>query len=283
MNTPRFLVIIVAMAMLFVHAQAAAEELSVSEHGFAGVFYPGKVANATQAVIVLGGSEGGIPTKLALTVAKGGLPTLAVGYFGVEGTPDELENIPLEYMDRAVEWLTSDGKVQDLVLVGWSKGAELALLQATRIKRVSKVVAIAPSSVAWAGILSDWTKVPGSSWTIDGKGLAHIPFKPSGPVNGLLDLYSQSLQNRTDEGLADIAVESTQAELVLLTGFDDEIWPSPAMAEQVCKRKNTAQPGSCKHFSYPGLDHLLNYKFMDTSDPMHKTFIDGITTEPAAW
>ncbi len=161
-------------------------------------------------------------------------------------------------------------------MVGWSKGAELSLLLASRDKRISRVVAIAPSSAVWAGILKDWTKTPGSSWTLQGNELPHIPFKPSGEVKGLLDLYTQSLNNRTDGGKADIPVEKIKAKVVLMAGTHDEIWPSEQMAESVCQRMNNQKTASCKQLIYPQQDHLLGYQFLDQSKPMHGEFIAAL-------
>jgi hypothetical protein len=139
------------------------------------------------------------------------------------------------------------------------------------------VVAIAPSSVVWAGILKDWSKVPGSSWTYDGQDLAFVPFNPSGEVNGLLDLYTQSLENRADNGKANIPVQKISADVVLMTGENDEIWPSPTMAETVCEKMNARTKHKCKHINYQGADHLLNYEFLKEGSDMNQTFIKMLT------
>ncbi len=142
-----------------------------------------------------------------------------------------------------------------IIVVGWSKGAELSLLLASKDPSISNVVAIAPSSVVWAGILKDWSKVPGSSW----------------------DLYTQSLENRTDSGEANIPVQNISSGVVLLTGENDEIWPSPTMAEAVCKKINARADKKCKHINYQGADHLLNYEFLKSGSDMNQTFIKMLT------
>lgn len=226
-------------------------------------------------VLVLGGSEGGIPNKLAKPIAKAGFPTLALAYFKEKNLPPELENIPLEYVNKAVSWLLNNNKSnnREVIVVGWSKGAELALLAASKDPRIKHVIAIAPSSVAWAGILNDWKKTPGSSWMENGKALTHVPFKPSGKINGLLDLYSQSLDNRTDAGKADIPVENIVGDVLLMTGSKDDIWPSERMANDICKKLNSHRAESCKHRNYPELGHLLDYKFLEPSQSMNVEFI----------
>lgn len=252
--------------------------LDVKNAGFVGEYYPHQANEKRVAVLVLGGSEGGVPMKLAQPVIDAGYPTLALAYFNAEGLPAELEKIPLEYFAKAKMWLQNQQNVKpdELIIVGWSKGAELALLLAAEDADVSKVVAIAPSSAVWAGILKDWTKVPASSWTTQGQELAHVAFKPSGPVTGLRDLYAQSLTNRVDGGKADIPVENIHANVVLMTGENDEIWPAAEMATTICEKINAVRPNQCEHLNYKGIGHLLNYAFLDKNEDMHRTFINKL-------
>jgi uncharacterized protein len=269
-----------AIAILLVCADvnAKTQMLSVGEDGFVGKYYLATSTEPQIAVLVLGGAEGGLPTQLAQPIADAGYPTLALAYFNAEGLPSELEKIPLEYFAKATTWLKNQPKVipDKLIVVGWSKGAELALLLASKDQQITKVVAIAPSSVVWAGILKDWTKVPASSWTEHGQELTHVPFKPSGPVKGLRDLYSQSLTNRTDSGKADIAVTDVRGKVVLFSGENDAIWPASQMATEVCEKINAKQENQCKHLYYQGLGHLLDEKFLDKNDALHTTFFNKL-------
>lgn len=255
--------------------------LSMEKEGAVGKYYPASSPEKRVGVLVLGGSEGGQPELLAKAVVEAGHPTLALAYFNAQALPAELERIPLEYFAQAKTWLQQQKNVKsdELIVVGWSKGAELALLLASKDKQISLVVAIAPSSVVWAGILKDWTKVPASSWTYQGQELVHVPFKPSGPVNSLLDLYKQSLANRVDQSKATIQVETISARVVLMTGEKDEIWPSPQMAEDICSRMNLKQHNSCEHLNYEGLDHLLDNRFLDKNDVLNQTFTTKLNGE----
>jgi len=162
-------------------------------------------------------------------------------------------------------------------LLAWIPFLNQQLL--ARDQKIKRVVAIAPSSVVWAGILRDWKKVPDSSWTAKGKPLAHVAFKPTGPVNQLLNLYSQSLANRSEKGAANIQVENIHGNVVLMTGENDEIWPSPMMAKQVCEKMNFKQKDQCQHLNFKGLDHLLDFKFIDPSEPMNHTLIKKLNGE----
>ncbi|MBD3587404.1 dienelactone hydrolase [Salinimonas sp. HHU 13199] len=263
---------------IFFGTTALAEMLSVQKHGFVGQYYPPSSESGTQAVIVLGGAEGGIPTKLAEQVAALGYPTLAVAYFKENGLPGELEKIPLAYFDQAKDWLSKKLPVQSehITLAGWSKGAELALLLASRDTTYNRVVAIAPSSVIWAGILNDWQKVPASSWTAEGAPLPHVAFNPTGPVSGLRDLYTQSLNNRSDHDAATIAVDNIKGQLFLFSGGQDEVWPASPMSESICNSVKSTDAVSCIHYTYPQMGHLLDYTFLQSGTALHARFSDSL-------
>ncbi|ABE55781.1 dienelactone hydrolase family protein [Shewanella denitrificans OS217] len=275
------LVLTGALTGLFSSISQGAETLSVATDAIAADFYPATQAGPQYGVLVLGGAEGGKPESLAKAIAHEGHPVLSLAYFNDKGLPQELEQIPLEYFAKAKVWLLNQANVRQdgLILVGWSKGAELSLLLASQDPLFSKVVAIAPSSVIWAGFLKDWTKTPSSSWTQGGKALDFVPFRPTGEVKGLLDLYSQSLQN-AKAGQGRIPVENIKGDVVLLTGSNDEIWPSNLMAKALCQRMDTAgTQGSCTHINFEGLDHLLGEKFLDSNDAMHKQFMGFLEAE----
>lgn len=256
---------------------SAIQNLTVEENGFVGHYYEQSASSSKQPVIVLGGSEGGIPTRLAQVIASNGFPTLAVAYFKEDSLPDELEKIPLEYFEKARDWLhLRHPKDNSFTLVGWSKGAELSLILASKDAIYNRVVAIAPSSVVWAGILNDWQKTPGSSWTFEQQELPYVHFNPTSVVNGLNDLYSQSLANRQDSGKATIKSEEILGSVFLYSGGEDEIWPSSLMAEVICQRMERNESSTCKHFNYPALDHLLDYKILDESEKLYREFIKSV-------
>ncbi|WP_043319342.1 acyl-CoA thioester hydrolase/BAAT C-terminal domain-containing protein [Microbulbifer sp. HZ11] len=268
----------ITISIISCNLYASSINLEYKKEGFVGKFYPQESNEEKIGVLVLGGAEGGIPFELASSIAEAGYPALALAYFNAEGLPEELEQIPLEYFSPAKSWLKSQQGISSdkLIVVGWSKGAELALMLASRDEQISHVIAIAPSSVVWAGILKDWTKVPASSWTENGQDLVYVPFRPSGEVKGLHDLYSQSLQNRHDSGKADIPVEDIHAQVILMSGGEDEIWPASQMAAAVCNKINAKTPGKCEHLNYKNSSHLLGEEFLQKNTDMNKTFVSKL-------
>lgn len=74
--------------------------------GLVGTLYsPAHPSPATPAVMVLGGSEGGLPASQPAALASRGHVALAVAYFGLPGLPKTLTRIPLEYFATALRWL----------------------------------------------------------------------------------------------------------------------------------------------------------------------------------
>jgi hypothetical protein len=72
---------------------------------FDGEFYPPQGCPKKLGVLVLGGSDGGIPSRRAMYIAEKGFPALALAYFKTRRTPEYLDMIPLEYFDQPIEWL----------------------------------------------------------------------------------------------------------------------------------------------------------------------------------
>jgi dienelactone hydrolase len=144
------------VARAVVHRRAAnravrVQTLSRARDGLVGFFLsPAASGTRRPAVMVLGGSEGGVEgVDIAALLASHGYPALALGYFGLPGLPRTLERIPLEYFQRALRWLGRQPSVDPgrLVMMGISRGGEAALLAAgTFPSLVHATVALVTSS-----------------------------------------------------------------------------------------------------------------------------------------
>jgi dienelactone hydrolase len=207
------------------------------------------------AILFLGGAEGGKPVnELAMFLAKDGYPVLRVAYFKEKGLPDALEMIPLEYFGKAIGWMQNNERIRPngIVVVGKSKGAELALLLASKHPDIVGVVAVVPSSVVWQGIPKTfWPAPPAlSSWSLHGNPTPFVPWDYSHGFNpfgsgGIHKLYQQSLTQKDAVEKAAIEVEKIHGPVLLISGHDDSVWPSEEMADAICDRLKE------KGFSYP--------------------------------
>jgi uncharacterized protein len=200
-------------------------------------------------VLVLAGSSGRVDVGQARLLARQGAVAVALRWFGGEAQPPGICEVPLETFGLAVDWLEAKG-VQRVGVVALSKGAEGALLFACRDRRVRAVVAISPSSVAWANVgpgLDGHAYPYRSSWTWQGEPLPFVPYDESWqPEAGrepvaYRSLYERSLlASEAARAAAAIPVERCDADLLLVAGGDDAVWPSARFAEELAAPRRDA-------------------------------------------
>ena len=235
----------------------------VREHGLVATYLRPKGEVVRHAVVVVGGSEGGIPESLGYAFAERGWAVLAVAYFGARGLPAVLANIPIEGLDGAVAWLQRQPQLDlsDLTLVGVSRGTELALLYASQTAAIRRVIAFAPSSVVW-GPVGAFADSAVSAWTRGGRPLPYVshvraPDYAATPYRGTPDFLAD-LGQATLVNAAAIPAEHIHGPILLLSGDDDQIWPSSYMAEQLLARLTAAHhPYRDAHVSFLGAGHLI--------------------------
>jgi acetyl esterase/lipase len=178
-----------------------------------------------------------------------GAVCIALRWFGGERQPPGICEVPLEVFTRATDRLIEEG-CERVAYVGTSKGAEAALLIAADDRRVKVVVAISPSSVVWANIgpgIDGVAWPQRSSWTRDGVPLPFIKYDETWRPEmreGLVtyrSLYERSLQLGAENlSAATIPVEKARAEIILVAGGDDALWPSDMFAKSIAERLASA-------------------------------------------
>jgi len=221
------------------------EHRRVEEDVVGDLFLPGE-AGPHPGVLVLHGSGGQPSRGIAALLASRGFAAFAVQYFGdPDPLTDGLAEVPLEYFDDAAGWLRERDAVADgpLGLYGTSKGAEAALLVATRATWPGAVVAVAPAAHHWQATDQSIDRETGS-WTADGEVLPYLPFRapPGTDEEGrvvLREVYENSPSRIDDERVeaARIPVERIDAAVLLVAGTDDAMWPSAAYVAAVEERR----------------------------------------------
>lgn len=208
----------------------------------ANLFLP-KVQGKVPVVIAVGGSEGGISTGNANgeMMAPHCLAVLGLAYFKEQGLPASLDHIPLEYFIRAIDYVATVPQIDAarIGFVGGSRGAELALLLASREPRIKSVVATTPSSVAWYG-----RNTPVSAWTLGGKDIPALSMEldDQAPV---LSRFNAALDNQEKARRAFFAVEKINGPILLVSAEADQFWPSYRMANDLQAYLTE------HHFKYP--------------------------------
>lgn len=260
------------------------KERKLHANGLAGILFTPATPGPHPAVIVLGGSEGGLHPQVeeAALLASHGFTALGLAYFQgydtknpmLAGLPRELVKIPLEYFRKAADWLRRQPGVSDrrIGIVGWSKGAEAALLLAsTYPKTFAAAVAWAPSSEVWSGIHYG----PGpltSSWTLAGKPVPFASFaagphiyNPKTKTIFLLDGYLKPMLRGKDLARAAIPVEKIKGPVLLLSGTDDQIWPSSLFAVRIMARLHRHHhPYADESLCYKGAGHYILWPYRPT-------------------
>ena len=228
------------------------------------------------AVILLGGSEGGIDDAGATLFASHGYAALTLAYFGVEGVPSELVDIPVECALRAVKWLQARPEIDRgrIAIIGKSRGSELALLAASVSPEIKAVIAMSPSNVVWGGI----SKLPEargsvSAWTYEGKPLPFLSakappdlmqeFYAKGPLHS--GLYDYLFSDRDAVKQATIPVERIQGSVLLISGAEDRVWGAPIMARQIVERATQFDRASFfESITYDGAGHNIREPYRPT-------------------
>lgn len=236
------------------------------------LFYPND-GQPHPAILVLGGSEGGLDESRAALLASHGYAALALAYFGVDPLPAQLMDIPLEYFESALAWLKQQPAVdvECLAVVGGSKGGELALLlAATYPADIKAVVAYVPSGVVWQGIPRGFrSTAPSSSWTQGGQPLPFVNvrfqldnFSDIGNGIAMRTAYERGLDDAAAVEAATIPVEKINGPVLLISGADDQLWPSTTLADRVIAQLEASQhPFAHEHLSYEGAGHLIGIPY----------------------
>lgn len=194
-------------------------------------------------VLVVGGSEGGLPTEKAAWLASHGFAALALAYFRYDGLPPELEAIPLEYFGNALSWMRMRPEIaaDRIAVLGTSRGGELALQLGSMYLDIKAVVAYVPANVRYPSCCGD-TPVR-YAWTWRGEPLPYV-------LPRFTRLPAAALE-------AAIPVEHTHGPILVISGESDGIWPSPLMTQAVVDRlKHAHFSFDVERLNYPHAGHL---------------------------
>ena len=217
-------------------AQAELEQLAIAdgvmripvhEGDLRGILFVPPGAGPHPGALVLGGSEGGLPTGKAAWLASHGFLAFALAYFKFDDLPSTLEAIPLEYFERALQWLDQRPELLDkrVAVVGTSRGGELALQLGSMFPQASAVVAYVPADVRVAACCGPLISTQ-PAWTWKGSALPYV--------------RRLAQRVRQDGFTAQIAVEHTQGPILLISGDADLVWASAEMSDSVVHRLKNA-------------------------------------------
>ncbi|RPH32968.1 MAG: hypothetical protein EHM93_07250 [Bacteroidales bacterium] len=231
------------------------------------------------AILIIGGSDGGLKygQGWASLLNTKGFGVMALAYFGINGLKTQLEEIPIEYFQNALDTLKTFQGVDKnkIAIICNSKGTEASLLLAAQDKSICLVLASSPSYVVWQCINKENYSSFKSSWTKGGVPIPFVPFDYSKGYYPIINFYLGSLEKSINED-AIIKVENSKAKIVLFSGGKDQIWPSSEMAARLKKRVEGQKSGpEIKHYDFPEAGHGFLIPFQ--SDEEKKIILTRIS------
>lgn len=244
-------------------------------------------------LVYFGGSEGG-NSMVKHTIDREkytsqGYAMLAIGYFGMEGIPKELDRISLDAIYNEIK-LTQKNPAIDascVAVMGGSKGAELALALASKYSDINAVVSFSGSHASFNST-SMAADARTASFNYNDLPLPYIrvPKKaiPYMLIGDFRRAHELALEDTDAVEAAIIAVEKIEGPILLISGEKDHVWPSAEMSTEVINRLEVKGYGyPYKHIIVPNGSHFqpqsdyhpqaiefLDKNFLPSCDSYHR-------------
>ena len=283
---------VAAAILLFGAVAARADDLvrvPVASGSLVGTFFAPADGKRHPAIVVLGGSEGGLHDDQARVLAEHGYAALALAYFGIDPLPAKLRAIPVETVSRGIDWVVARPEVDRtrIGVLGTSKGGELALLAASREPRIRATAAVVPSAYVWFDLAFDGGAET-SSWSAGGAPVSYIPSDPaadmavgrafaSGGAVSFRDTFNASYAAASPavRERATIPVEKIAGPVLCIAGGDDLEWDSPAACGIVHDRRHAAGRDAKDETKVePGAGHALPF----SGKPAPRSYSAGLAS-----
>jgi len=191
-----------------------------------------------------------------------------------ESLPKTLTNIPLEYFEKAVQYLKQQEGVDPnrIGIIGSSRGGELSLLVGSTYSDIKCVIGYVPSPFRCPG-------AEGAAWTLKDEPLPFISV--AGDMHILADIQQKAasgeavnftpwfesvIEDRDALRDTEIPVEKINGPILLISGQDDKIWPSAQLSEIAIQRLNAhGFKHKIMHLTYPDAGHRIGPPFRPTT------------------
>ncbi|MFA9557575.1 acyl-CoA thioester hydrolase/BAAT C-terminal domain-containing protein [Evansella sp. AB-rgal1] len=249
------------------------EEALPNDVPFSGTYFYPKNKQKLPTIILFGSYHGEPPLDAAALYASHGYGALAVNYTNNGAT------VPLEDINKVLQWVKNHPSTdeQKIILHGTEKGAELALVVASKDPSIKGVIANSPTSHVFQKIQSSKRT---AAWTENGETIPFVPYHFSLPMMvtswfrkqrkdtaSLGNVCEKSLEKYEKNGKieAAIEVEKVNGPLLLISGKQDDFWPSDLMAQTVTERlSNNSFPYPVEHLSYEFCGDKLTVPYLPT-------------------
>jgi len=270
------------------------QRIEVRENGLVGtLFLPPGNGPHSAITLVSGGSVGGLSEYEAAAYASHGYAGFALAFFNYETLPKYMVDIPLEYFEAAINYLQSrkDIDSERLAIGGPSRCGELALLLGSLFSQYKVVIATVPSGIVWGGFGYDPAEGNRPAWLYKGEAIPYMDneFDPETyntyyaeyverdeAIPGTPALLAEMQRSAAFLKKAEIPVENINGAVLMISGEDDQMWPSTKLADISMKRlKEHGFNKPYDHLSYPGAGHLIVLPYSPTTVTSIKHPVDG--------
>lgn len=248
-------------------------DFNMKKHGFVGHMAEPDMETKYAVIVIMGGEKSVLPgIKIAERFADYGICGLAVALYGAEGLPEGVDRIPLDMVEKAVEYLKYIKGMESVSTYGMSMGSLFAAMAAKYIDGIDKVIMVSPSHVPFEGSADKKNMSGHSMMTWRGKEIHFVKLdlaaqkagkyyyneQAGRKVTGMWISYWNAYQIKDSEKQADIHIEELNVKILLLAGTGDEAWPSDYSVNYLKKRLD--ESGYEKDYEaiiYPNASHLL--------------------------
>jgi len=237
------------------------EDFNFKQHGFVGHLAEPEEGSDRAVIVIMGGEQSLLPgIKFAERFADFGITGLAVSLFGAEGLPDSPDQIPLEMFLPAVSYLRDHRKIKHLSVYGQSMGSIFAVLIAQYIGGMENLILVSPTHVPFEGTLkAKKTMIICTYDLFSSVKAAKYQKHPavSYKVTGMWTAYYDAYQREETALKANLAIEKTDARILMIAGKEDEAWPSEYSLRVMEKQlKDSGYQKEVKVVLFPHGSHL---------------------------
>ena len=233
-------IVFFGLAYIFTYVPPIPKERGIVE----SVLFLGEAEKQPLIVAFGGGGGGNDWSRTYLKVKRDslnnkGYAILAIGYFKSNGTPSNLDRISLDAIRDSILSVAKHPKIDGsrIILMGGSRGGELALNLASRFNDFKGVVAMSASNVSFPALT--WSSNT-SAWTYKNIEVPYVPatLKTIWPAlkGNHYAAFIMMLEDKQAVKKAEIEVENINGSVLLISGINDDQWPASEMSDQIVKR-----------------------------------------------
>ncbi len=249
------------------------EDFNMKDHGFVGHLAEPDGGSDRAVIVIMGGEQSILPgIKFAERFADYGITGLSVSLFGAPGLPESPDQIPVDMFIPAADYLRNVKHIDHISVYGQSMGSIFAVLAAQYIGGFENLIMVSPTHVHFEGTLKDKKTMTGRSVaTWQGE---DVPFVKADfgkvkatkyythpdakcKVLGMWVAYHDAYQYEIAVEAAKLSVEKSGARVLLITGDEDEAWPSEYSVRMIeSDLKAAGYSKDVKVIVYPHGSHL---------------------------